>query len=596
MSETLKKINIFLSKRQKQSFLILVLLMVISAFLEIIGIGSIPIFVSVVLDYEMFNNYLVKFNLTNLEFLSNISQEELLISMSIFILSLFVAKNLFLMLVHYLQSLFTYQVIVKNSEKVFNKYLYTDYSFHLNRNSATLIKNITNEINLSATFLTSTLYLFREIVIFLLICGLLLLYSPISFTYTSIIFLFFLVLFYQLLKKRITESGKKFYDSRGKLVFAIQQSLGFIKEIILLDKRNIFFDFFKNNLIITNKQSIFLNVINKTPRLAFELIAVLICLLIVHYFFKSSQNELLPILTLYGISMIRLIPSYTGISTSIINIRFFKSSFDLICNELLLENSKLLNNDTKSIYKNFKYQVNKTIKVNNLSFSYKEKKDVLKDIDFNFNTGEAIGIAGDSGSGKTTLGDLLMGLYKPQRGNITIDENNINQFPNEWKSNIGYVPQDVFILDANIKSNIAVEFDEKKIDLDRLNKCIEFSNCKEFIEKLPNKLNTEVGERGVRLSGGQRQRIGIARALYKDPNIILFDEATSSLDNKNEEEIINSIIGLKKYKTLICISHKLSNLKNMDKIIVLKNGKIDKIGKAYEIISYLEKYKSTDRL
>lgn len=287
--------------------------------------------------------------------------------------------------------------------------------------------------------------------------------------------------------------------------------------------------------------------------------------------------------------MIRLIPSYTGISTSIINIKFFKASFDLICKELSLENSKIIDDESKLYGHDLEYEANKIIKINNLSFSYKEKNDVLKNINFDFITGQAIGIVGSSGSGKTTLGDLIMGLYKPQSGLITIDEKDISEFPNHWKSMIGYVPQEVFILDANIKNNIAVEFDEKKIDLDRLNKAIKFSNCEEFINQLPNKLDTEVGERGVRLSGGQRQRIGIARALYKDPNIILFDEATSSLDSKNEQEIIKSIVGLKKFKTLICISHKLSNLKNMDKIIALKNGMIEKIGNAKDMISYLEK-------
>ena len=587
MKDTLRKFNIFLSFRQKQGFFILTVLMSISALLEIIGIGMIPVFVSVVLDYEIFNNYVIKLNLTNFDFLLYMSQEELLIFMSIFILGLFVFKNIFLMSIHYFQALFTCKVTTNNSEKVYNKYLYSDYSFHLDRNSSTLIKNISNEINHSVTFLGSILYLLREILIFLMICIILLINSPMSFTYIAGIFLCFLIFFYQLLKKRVSESGKKFYESRGNLVFAIQQSLGFIKEVILLNKRDIFSNLFKKNLEITEQQNIFLNIINKVPRLTFELIAVLICLLIVYFFFESSKNDLLPILTLYGISMIRLIPSYTGISTSIINMRFFKSSFDLICDELSLDISRFKEKKLENTG-DLKYETDKAFKINNLSFSYDKKKNVLKDINFEFMTGQAIGIVGSSGSGKTTLGDLLMGLYKPQIGKITMNENDINEYPNKWKSMIGYVPQEVFILDANIKTNISVEFDEKKIDQDRLEKAIKFSNCEEYVYELPNKLDTEVGERGVRLSGGQRQRIGIARALYKDPKIILFDEATSSLDEKNEKEILRSIIGLKKFKTLICISHKLSNLKNMDKIISLKNGEIDKIGSAEEVIIYLE--------
>jgi ABC-type multidrug transport system fused ATPase/permease subunit len=592
----LNKINTFLPFKQRISFFFLVILMAISAVLEIIGIGTIPIFVSAVLDYELLNRYLNKLNISKLDFISEIKQDDLLVYMSIFILVLFLSKNIFLMIVHYLQSFFNYKIVTINSEKIFNRYLFSDFSFHLHRNSSSLIKNITNEINISVTFLISILYLMRESIIFILICLLLLINSPISFTYISLVFLLILILFYQILKKRISESGKKFYESRGKLVFAIQQSLGFIKEIILLNKRNIFFDYFKKNLNTTESQNIFLNVINKVPRLTFELLAVLICILIVNFYFKNSQNDMLPILTLYGISMIRLIPSYTGISTGIINIRFFKSSFDLICSELSLEASSFKDKELQPQDKNFKYNINKLIKVNNLSFSYQENKKVLKKINFDFITGQAIGIVGSSGSGKTTLGDLIMGLYKPQEGSISLDDKNIYNHPNEWKSMIGYVPQEVFILDASIKNNIAVEFDEQNIDEKRLNTSVKMSNCEEYINQLPNKLDTQVGERGIRLSGGQRQRIGIARALYKDPSIILFDEATSSLDNKNEKEIIDSIVGLKKNKTLICISHKLSNLKNMDKIISLKNGKIDKIGSAEEVITYLEENKSTDKL
>ena len=369
----------------------------------------------------------------------------------------------------------------------------------------------------------------------------------------------------------------------------VQQSLGFIKEVILLNKRGIFTDYFKKNLYITEYQNVFLNIINKVPRLTFELLAVLICLLIVNFFFSNSRNEILPILTLYGISLIRLIPSYAQISSSIMSIRFFKSSFDLICDELKLNESSQINQGININKRSFFYQLDKKINISNLSFSYDGEKKVLKNINFSFNTGQAIGIVGSSGSGKTTLGDLIMGLYNPDEGSIKIDNFSIKEHILEWRDMLGYVPQDVFILDSSIKNNIAVEFDEKKIDMNRLNNAIKFSNCDEYINQLPNKLDTEVGERGVRLSGGQRQRIGIARALYKDPKIILFDEATSSLDTKNEEEIIKSIIGLKKNKTLICISHKLSNLKNMDKIIVLKNGTIEKTGNAKEMISYIER-------
>lgn len=587
MFEIITKLKFFLSIKQRVGFLLLILLMSTSALLEIVGIGSIPIFVSAVLDYELLNNYLLKLDIKSLDFINNVEQKDLLVYLSLILLFLFIFKNVFLMMVHFFQSYFSYKLITTNSSKVYKKYLFNDFSFHANRNSATLIKNIISEINISSSFISSLLYLFRELIIFSLICFLLLINSPSSFFYISLLFLSFLVIFYLVLKNSVSRSGIKFYNSREKLVFTIQQSLGFIKEVILLDKRNIFYKIFKMNLFKTEFQNVFMSVINKVPRLIFEILAVLICLLIVNYFFLNSKENMLPILTLYGVSLIRLIPSYTQISQSIMNIRYYKTSFDVICKELQLINKSQIIEENESINTKIKYKNNKEIKISNLFFNYQKNKEILKNINFNFLTGQAIGIVGSSGTGKTTLGDLLMGLYMPTSGSITYDNFDISKNPTQWKKMLGYVPQEVFILDNSIKNNIAVEFSDEKIDLDKLENAIKFSNCEEFINKLAEGKDTQVGERGIKLSGGQRQRIGIARALYNEPDIILFDEATSSLDSKNEREIVKSIVGLRKNKTLICISHKISNLRNMDKIIVLKEGEIDKIGSANEIIEYL---------
>ncbi len=586
--KTYNNLKIFLSKKQSYAFLVLVVLMASSAFFEILGIGSIPIFVAVVLDYEFLRSSIDKYELSSLNFVLNMDQEYLLFVMSIFLLGIFIFKNLFLMLIHYLQSYFSFKVITSNSTRVFKKYIFSNYSFYSNRNSASLIKNIVSEINISSSFLSSILFLFRELLIFSLICILLLLNSPESFFYISFIFIFFLIIFYLSFKNKVTKSGQRFYKARDQLVFTIQQSLGFIKEVILLNKRDLFYRKFEKNLFQTEYQNVFMSIINKVPRLFFEIIAVLICLLIVNYFFKNSRDNMLPLLTLYGVSLIRLIPSYTQISQSIMNIRYYKISFDFICNELKIKETT---DEKKTISKNdykFTYNKNKKIKIKDLSFGYEENKTILNNLNFEFETGQAIGIMGDSGSGKTTFGDLFLGLYHPNEGKIFFDGINIGDFPLEWRKILGYVPQDVFILDSDIKCNIASEFEVEKINLDKLNEAIKFSNCDEFINELPNGIDTKVGENGIKLSGGQRQRIGIARALYNRPKIILFDEATSALDVNNEREIIKSIISLKENKTLICISHKLSNLKNMDKIIIMKKGEIDKIVEAEHIHSYIE--------
>ena len=196
---------------------------------------------------------------------------------------------------------------------------------------------------------------------------------------------------------------------------------------------------------------------------------------------------------------------------------------------------------------------------------------MFENLNLTINFGEVVGIIGKSGSGKTTFADILLGLHKPKKGKITYSDIDINEFPNEWKKNL--YSQEIFLIDSDIKSNIAVEYDPDKINYERLNYAIKLSNCEEFINQFKNKLDTKFGERGSKLSGGQRQRIGIARALYRNPDIIVFDEPTSALDDKNEQEIFNSILNLKKHKTLICISHNLDIMKRMDKVLKIENKK-----------------------
>ena len=574
MSSILKNLKIFLSRKQFYIFILLFFLSSLSALLEILGVGIVPVFIAAVLDYEMLSEYTQKLNITFLNNITSLPEDELLLYISIFIISLYVFKNLFLLLVHYLEAYFTYKITVFNSERLYKRYLFNNYGFHLETNSSNLVKNIAHEVGSAAAFVVSTLALVRESIIFILISVLLLINSPEGFIYIALFLFIILIIFYIIIKNSIKASAKKVFDSREKFLFTVQQSFGFIKELILLNKRKIFYDYFKKKLEIKEFQHVFMEVINKIPRLTFELIAVLICLLIVHYFYENSKNQILPILSLYGVGLVRMIPSYTQISSSLVKLRFYKLPFDFICDEI--EKNKLssfLDNDLKEVDFS-KNKLKKDIKIQNLSFNYTSSNDLFENLNLTINFGEVVGIIGKSGSGKTTFADILLGLHKPKKGKITYSDIDITEFPNEWRKKISYVPQEIFLIDSDIKSNIAVEYDPDKINYERLNYAIKLSNCDEFINQFKNKLDTKVGERGSKLSGGQRQRIGIARALYRNPDVIVFDEPTSALDDKNEQEIFNSILNLKKHKTLICISHNLDIMKRMDKVLKIENKKI----------------------
>ena len=570
----IKKLLFFLPKKKIYQFLILSFFLSLTAVFEIVSIATIPLLVMSIVDISLFNTLLLKINI--LEFNKVLfSQDKILFFMTIIIISIFLFKSFFLVTVNYIESLFIYNVIKDTSARLYEGYLNSDYSFHLKNNSAILSKNISHDVRGAVSFLSSLFSLIREGLLFFLICVLLLLNSPKDFLLIFSVLTFFLISFYYIFSDLIKKKGEKFHHSRSELIFIVEQSLGFIKEVIILNKKNFFFKRFFLALEKSEQQSAFLNTFNKIPRVFFELVSVILCLFIIYYFFFNSKENLIPIISLYGVALIRMVPAYSNISTSVLNLKFYLVSFNYISAELKKteKNFKLLST-TDFVHDNYKINVNSEIFFNSLSFKYENTdKNILEDINFKIKIGQVVAIFGSSGTGKTTLGDLLMGLHSPTKGSINFDGKNIRSFPYDWKKIVGYVSQDIFLLDDSIKNNIVLESDPEKINKNLLDEAIFKSNCHEFLIKLPKKMDTQVGENGARLSGGQKQRIGIARTLYHNPKIFLFDEPTSKLDEKNEKEIINTIFKLKKKnKFVFIITHKLSNLIGADQVLFLKEG------------------------
>jgi len=262
----------------------------------------------------------------------------------------------------------------------------------------------------------------------------------------------------------------------------------------------------------------------------------------------------------------RMIPSINRILAALQNIKYYSSSIDVISKELF---------DSPIIEKNkpSSFEFKNKITVDNLDFSYKKKK-ILEGINLDIQIGETIGIVGESGSGKSTLVDLLNGLLKPTKGTIKVDDKNIEEFITSWQLSIGYVGQEIFLIDDTIRANIAFGIEEEIIDHNKINQVLKASQLSKFISELENGVETMVGDRGIQLSGGQRQRIGIARALYHNPSVLIFDEATASLDDQTEKQVMKSIYNLKQNKTMIIIAHRISTLNQCDKIYEIQHGQI----------------------
>ena len=335
---------------------------------------------------------------------------------------------------------------------------------------------------------------------------------------------------------------------------------------------NLFTNSFKKSLDVEKKR----NLILFAPKLITEVFFVSIFIFFIIFLLKKEIEfiSIIPQLSIYFVAAVRMIPSINRMSLNLQTIKYGISSVDL-----LFEEFKRFENENKiSTEKNKTLELNNNIELKNISFSYNNQKSILKNINLKIKKGSMIGIVGQTGEGKSTLVNILIGLLKPNSGSIILDNVLFKENLYDSKNFIGYVPQDTFLLDGTIKQNIIFTLEQEfKYDEKNFNRAIRLSKLEKFVQSLPNNLNTHIGEGGSKLSGGQQQRVSIARALYRDPKILIFDESTSSLDLETERQIVEDISRMKVNKTIILISHRETTLKYCDEIYKISDSKLDKI-------------------
>ena len=564
----MRKIKKIINNISVNLLLLLVLLvffLIILSILEMIGLASIPILLSSILSDEGSNlNLLNFFDLKNK--LVNYSQKDQIKIISIFIVSLFAFKNIFHASIIFFQGKIVKNIKILLSKKLFKFYLNQDYLFLLKKNSSEMLRTISIDVGNTTIYILNILNLIKEILILLSIIFLLL-YSDIQITvflFTS----FFIIasLFYYINKKKLFNRGKIIQKLSSELIRIIYETVGLFKELKIYNLKVFQYKYFLKKISETEKNVFFNYFTTSLPRLFLELAAVTLIISIILIQLNNNTNilDLLPYLSLVVVVSLRLIPLFNGLTTSVSSLKTIQPSFDLVFSEL----EKINNNDENLVIEYLVF--NKKISFRNIDFEYQDKTKVFENININVNKGEKIGIIGPSGSGKSTLVNLLIGLLKPNKGEIFVDDIKISRTKPQLIKNISYVPQEIFLIEDEIKKNIALGIEEKDIDDDRIKMVAQASQIDTFIENLNLKYETKVIENGKNFSVGQRQRIGVARALYRNPDIIIFDESTSSLDLKTEEKFIEDIYKIFKDKTIIFISHKISALKNCDKIFDLK--------------------------
>jgi HlyD family secretion protein len=586
---------------QRKDFIFFQVLLVIMSFLEVIGIASIIPFMTLVGDMSVLrqDTLIAKFY-----YFSGFSSENdfvFLLGIGVFIF-LFIA-SIFSMFSTWKLSMFAFEAGAEISNKLYNHYLSQNWMFHTAITSAEMSKKITVETGrITGGVLLPFMLMNARLVFVLFLAVAILIYDPIiSLTGILIILILYLTI-YRFVKNRLNRNGMIITKLNRQRFRLMNNAFGGIKDLLLLGRGNYYKKhFFKvsEEMAISQGNNTAMAAI---PRYIVEIIAFgLIMLLLLTLFVINNGNLslILPVLSVYALAGFKLLPSFQQIYSSFTTIKANISAFDEVFTDLKNYNA---NADSVNLLKENKQniiQLKKNIALENISFSYPSKKElVLNNVNMKIPFNSVVGVVGPSGAGKSTLIDIILGLIKPQYGKLKIDGNVIDDIEKirAWQNNIAYVSQNIFLSEQSIEENIAFGIDKNEIDQQRLVEVINYANLTEFIKSLENKINTQVGERGVRLSGGQKQRIGIARALYNKKNFVIFDEATSSLDGFAEKKIMDTIYALKEQKTIILIAHRLKTVEKCDLIFFMDKGKIIDQGTYHQLIEKNETFRNLTQL
>jgi len=561
------------SKREKRNSAIMLGLIGIGGVLAIMGIGAILPFTMILLDQEAVYRYPILQTITEVPWIGG--HRRFVVLMSIAFVLVFLIKSLYMFFLIYIQNRFARNMQVGMSKKLYQCYIYKPYEFFFQKSTVELSRNIGLVTSVIQGMLMTGITFLNELITIAFIVALLFIVDPITSISIVVVLGGVVIAAYALLKSKLEETTKKQNELaivKGRL---IREGLAGIKAIKMIGSERSFVIRYHLVSMTTAKLAAFYNLASQAPRLLIEMIAMsgIVIIVLVNALRTPDMTEILPMLALFGFAAMRVMPSMARITSHLTTIRVNTVHFNQIYEDLRaavdLQESELIKIE--------KINFDANIEVRNLSYTYPgTDKVILENINLTIPKGQSVGVKGVSGGGKTTLIDILLGLLEPKKGEVLVDGVDISENLPGWRKNIGYVPQSIFIIDDSVAANVALGIPKEEIDMQRVWEALEIANLKEVVEALPEKLNSGIGEGGMKISGGQRQRLGIARALYYNPEVLIFDEATSSLDNESEKVITEAITKLGHTKTMIIIAHRLNTLEKCDAIYEVKDKSIYK--------------------
>lgn len=564
-----------LTPAQRASAVALLGLMIIGMALETLSAGLVIPAIALLTHQDLSTSYPRLQPL--LDAMGRPSQAELILIVMLGLVGVYMVKNLFLAYLALRQTRFAFGVQAELSQRLFATYLRQPYTFHLQRNSAQLIRNVTGEVGLFTDAVVGSLNFATEIMVLLGISSLLLLVEPLGALISVLVLGGAAWGYHHATRARIARWGKSRQLHEGLRMQHLQQGLGGAKDVKLLGREDDFLAQYREHSSQSARVGQFQATVQLLPRLGLELLAVVgLATLAIAMLAQGRMATIVPTLGLFAVAGFRLMPAVDRALNAVQTIRYNASVVNTLNEELKLASVAALEGRRQVPGRSTpapSFQID--IRLANIVYTYPAAASpALNDLTICVRKGESVGFVGPSGSGKSTLVDIILGLLSPDAGQVAVDGKDIRTNLRAWQDQIGYVPQTIYLTDDSIRRNVAFGLPSEDIDDAQVKNAIQAAQLDEFVAGLPEGLETVVGERGIRLSGGQRQRIGIARALYHDPEVLVLDEATSALDTATEHGVMQAVAALQGRKTILIVAHRLSTVSNCGRLYLLERGTI----------------------
>ena len=596
MRDSIKKILQILNKRERLQLLLLLFLIIITAFTQTLGVASVLPFIGLIMEPALIfeNEYLLwayeTFNFADVS--------AFIIFAGLVMLAIILFSNALSALTTWLKTRFSLMNNHRLSMRLLKKYLSMPYAYFLNQNSADLSKNVLGEVNhLTYSYIIPFLQLITKSLVVLFLVAMLILIEPLVSVLAMALIGGPYAIIYFSLRKKLRERGLLRFEANKKKYKAVSEAFGGIKEIKTMHVEPFFLNNYRGASLELTGHALWNSVVGQLPRYALEGIGFggIIVFVLILFMTRQDAYQVIPLASLFAFAGYRLLPAIQDIFSSFSGIQFHEAVLDRIHRDITAPGptDRPASFSDKSLPEPLPFK--DQIELKNISYRYPNSGDpVLSSINLSIKRNTSVGFVGPTGAGKTTLVDIILGLLLPQEGQMLIDgvpideDNRLN-----WQRNMGYVPQFIYLSDDTVAHNIAFGRSDQDINQEALIKAARIANIHDFITgELPAGYETLVGERGIRLSGGQRQRIGIARALYHDPETLVFDEATSALDGITEKAVLAAMESAARLKTLIIIAHRLSTVENCDLVYLIDRGRIVAVGTYSELLKTNEQFRA----